>query len=119
MRDLIILGAGSVVLYQASEIVQDSKVFVNNVFLCCSSVVCCQDMKLFRALGYLQHKLKNSYCSLSCCRGTFQELHRCLAFQKCFVFFRQHKIHAAHYPPPLICLIKLSSFDFSSSIPLS
>ena len=47
MRDLVILGAGSVVLYQASEIVQDSKVFVNNVFLCCSSVVCCQDMKLW------------------------------------------------------------------------
>lgn len=48
MWDLIILRPVAVILCQNTEIIQDTKVLVDDVFLSSTGILGCQDMKLFR-----------------------------------------------------------------------
>ena len=44
----VVLGAVSVVLSQHAEVINDTKVLIDDVFFCCSSIFCCYDVQLLR-----------------------------------------------------------------------
>ena len=86
MRNLIVFGSAAVILHQDPEIIQYTKVLVDDVLLSSSGVIRCNDMQLLGAFRHLKHKLEDSYRCFTCRRGSFQEFHRSITFQECFVF---------------------------------
>ena len=48
VRDLVILGAVTVILNQHTEIIHDTKVLVDDILLGCTCILGCNDMQLLR-----------------------------------------------------------------------
>ena len=68
--------------HQAAEIIQDTQVFVDDIFLSGSGVVRRKDVQLLRRLCYLEHELKESDGRLAGRCRALQELHRRVASQE-------------------------------------
>ena len=85
MRHAVILGPISVVLGQRSEIIDDSKVFVDDVLLGSTYVLRRKDVELLRALGDLKDELEQPDCRLARCRRSLKEFDRCITSEVRFV----------------------------------
>ena len=48
MRDLIVLGAVAVILNQYTKIIHDAQILVNDIFLCSTGILGCDDVQLLR-----------------------------------------------------------------------
>ena len=65
VRDFIILGAVTVILNQYTKIIHNAQVFVNDVLLGGTGILCSDDVQLLGTLCDLEHKLKQPHRSLS------------------------------------------------------
>ena len=85
MRHVVTTAAITLVLNQHAEVIQDTQVLLDDIFLCSAGVIRCQDVKLFWRLSYLEHEFKQPHRGLSGRRGPLQKLHWGVATQECLV----------------------------------